>query len=254
MSISTGIQTAENVTKDLLSAQQLGKTAMVQFIKERLAVGSSKSIFDQIKKSKLGTFKSINKIKVCKTKNKIMSLTSTRDLFSKIEIISQKRSVDLKTLFNYPLEALPLSLSEADGTLKKTPKSALLHKLEQDVEPVSDLPIGCAILMDGMALVRQIKTTKMTYSQFATVLLKKVLSIGRDSSRIDVVFDVYLDNSIKDVERNRRSCGELKLQQIIPDAEIKQWALLLSSNNNQNKLIRFIVEHWKSNSNLINGK
>ena len=205
MSISTGIQTAENVTKDLLSAQQLGKTAMVQFIKERLAVGSSKSIFDQIKKSKLGTFKSINKIKVCKTKNKIMSLTSTRDLFSKIEIISQKRSVDLKTLFNYPLEALPLSLSEADGTLKKTPKSALLHKLEQDVEPISDLPIGSAILMDGMALVRQIKTTKVTYSQFVTVLLKNVLSIGRDSSRIGVAFDVYLDNSIKDVERKRRS-------------------------------------------------
>ena len=72
MSISTGIQTADNVTKGLLSAQQLGKTAMVQFINERLAVGSSKSIFDTIKKSDLGTFKSINKIKVCKTKNKIM--------------------------------------------------------------------------------------------------------------------------------------------------------------------------------------
>ena len=97
--------------------------------------------------------------------------------------------------------------------------------------------------MDGMALVQQIKTTKMTYSQFATVLLKKVLSIGRDSSRIDVVFDVYLDNSIKGVERNRRSCGELKLQQIIPDAEIKQLALVLLSNDNKNKLIRFIVEH-----------
>ena len=220
MLISTGIQTAENVMKDLLSAQQLGKTAMVQFVKERLAVGSSKSIFDPIKKSKLGTFKSINKIKVSKTKNKIISLTSTKDLFSKIAIISQKRSVDLKTLFNYPLEALPLS--EADGTLKKTPKSALLHKLEQYFESVSDLPIGCAILTDGMALVRQIKTTKTTYSQFATVLLKKVLSTGRDSSRIDVVFDVYLNSSVKDVERNRRSRGELKLQQIIPDAEIKQ--------------------------------
>ena len=50
MSISTGIQTAENVMKDLLSVQQLGKTAMVQFIKERLAVGSSKPMFDPIKK------------------------------------------------------------------------------------------------------------------------------------------------------------------------------------------------------------
>ena len=105
--------------------------------------------------------------------------------------------------------------------------------------------------MDEIALVRQIKTIEMTYSQFATVLLKNVLSIGRDTSRTDVVFDVYLDNSIKDVERNRRPCRKLKLQQIIPDAEIKQWALLLSSND---KLIRFVVEHWKSNSNLINAK
>ena len=182
---------------------------MVQFIKEHLSVGPSKSIFDPIKKSKLGTFKPINKLEVCKTKNKIMPFTSTRYLFNKIAIISQKRSVDLKTFFNQPLEALPLSLLEADCTLKKTPKSTLLHKLKQDVEPVSDLLIGCAILMDGMALFRQIKTTKMTYSKFATVLLKKVLSIGRDSNRIDVLFDVYLDNSVNDVERNRRSCGEL---------------------------------------------
>ena len=64
ISISTGIQTAENVTKDLLFAQQLRKTAKVQFIKERLTVGSSKSIFYPIQKSKLGTFKSINKVKV----------------------------------------------------------------------------------------------------------------------------------------------------------------------------------------------
>ena len=104
MSISTGIQTAENMPKDLLSAQQIGKTAMVRFIKERKKI----FFFDPIKKSKLGTLKSISKIKVCKTRNKIMSLTSTRDLFSKIALLSQKRSVDLKTLFNYPLGALPL--------------------------------------------------------------------------------------------------------------------------------------------------
>ena len=55
-----------------------------------------------------------------------------------------------------------------------------------------------------------------------SIVKKKVPPIGRDSSRIDIVFDVYLDNSIKNVERNRRSCRELKLQQILPDAEIKQ--------------------------------
>ena len=112
-----------------------------------------------------------------------MSLTSTRYLFSKITITLQKRSIELKNLFNYSLEALPLS--ETGDTLKKTPKSALPHKFEQDVESVSDLTIGCAILMDGMTLVWHIKTTKMTYSQFATVNFYPL-------AEIQVEFTLYL--------------------------------------------------------------
>ena len=97
MLISTGIQTAENVTKDLLSAQQLGKTAMVQFIKECLAVGSSKSIFDPIKKSKQGTFK----IKVCKTKNKVMSLQEK--IFSvKLQLYHKNAQLILKLFLTIP--------------------------------------------------------------------------------------------------------------------------------------------------------
>ena len=38
--------------------------------------------------------------------------------------------MDLKHLFSYRLEAMPMELAEPDGTLKKTPKSVLLHKLE----------------------------------------------------------------------------------------------------------------------------
>ena len=60
------------------------------------------------------------------------------------------------------------------------------------------------------------------------------------ASHKNVVFDVYEDNSIKDLDRIRRSCDELNLCQIIPEAEIKQWGLLLSSNDNKNKLVEFI--------------
>ena len=41
------------------------------------------------------------------------------DLFSKIAIISQKHSIDLKCLFNYPLGPLLTFLVETDETLKK---------------------------------------------------------------------------------------------------------------------------------------
>ena len=73
-----------------------------------------------------------------------------------------------------------------------------------------------------MAAVRQTKPLKSTYSQFAVHLLKYVLPNGSQSKRIDVVFDVYENNSIKDVEKNRRSSGELRVQKPLSNTKIKQ--------------------------------
>ena len=108
---------------------------------------------------KIPTFASINKPpkKACRTKRKVVSLQSSKDLFSKIAIIAQKREIDLKFLFTYPLGTVPLSLAEVDGTLKKTAKSVLLHKLEGDVQPTPNIPYGCTYIVDGMAAVRQSK-------------------------------------------------------------------------------------------------
>ena len=53
--------------------------------------------------------------------------------------------------------------AEIDGTLKKTPKSELLHKLEVDIPPVEDVPLNSAMIIDGMAHVRQIRTSKMIF-------------------------------------------------------------------------------------------
>ena len=69
--------------------------------------------------------------------------------------------------------------------------------------------------------------------------------------RIDVVFDVYLNNSIKHVDRNCRSHAELMFNQILPTSQIKQCNLLLSSNSNKNELTQFIVNEWKSLGNLL---
>jgi len=41
--------------------------------------------------------------------------------------------IGLKKLFEYPLMHLPLSIAKLDGTLKKTSKYVLLHKLEGTV-------------------------------------------------------------------------------------------------------------------------
>ena len=223
---------------------------MNKFVHERISINSTMSFFDPIKKNKLNTFKSMNKVTTCKTKNTTISLTTTADLFSEIAIISQKRSIDLKSLFSYPLGPLPMSLAEADGTLKKTPKSVLLHKLEKDVEAVTEYPSDSVYIVDGMAAVRQVKPLKSTYSEFAVRLLKYILSNGSQSKRIGVVFDLYENNSIKDVERNRRSSGELSVQTFCQTWKLSSGVYFC----HKNKLVDFIVKQWISNSNLIDGK
>ena len=59
--------------------------------------------------------------------NKVVPLQASKYLFSKIAIIAQRRSVNLKTVFQYPLGPLPWALSNSMGTLKKTTKSLLMQ-------------------------------------------------------------------------------------------------------------------------------
>ena len=55
-------------------------------------------------------------------------------------------------------------------------------------------------MIDGMAYVRQVKTSGLTFDQFSFNLLNRVIHSSKFAYRIDVVFDVYLENSIKDRE------------------------------------------------------
>ena len=84
----------------------------------------------------------------------MVSLKSGKELFARIAIIAQKRSVNMRPLFNYPLESLPLALAEMDGTLKKTSKSVLLHKPEGIDKTVEAFPKEYVLIIDGMAAVR----------------------------------------------------------------------------------------------------
>ena len=103
-----------------------------------------------------------------------------------------------------------------------------MNKLEGDTEAVDVLRKDHTLVVDGMTYVWQIKTSDLTYQEFSAKLLRHIINSGKCVSRIDVVFDVYKENSVKDVERARRSNGRLVLKQIVPSSPIKQWSQLLS--------------------------
>ena len=191
---------------------------MQSFIDKRLSNNPKASFFDPIKKMKTPGF-TVSKTKVCKTNSKIVSIETSNQLFSKISIISQKRNIDMKMLLTCRLGCVPLSLAEADASLRKRAKSVLLHKIEGNVELIS-IPKNCACIIDGMAALRQLPIPKLTYRELANRLLETILTAGKNAKRIGVVFDIYTKNSINDTERNRRSKGSLQLQQIVPTSVI----------------------------------
>ena len=92
--------------------------------------------------------------------------------------------------------------------------------MEGPVEPLERVNGDYAMVFDGMAYVQQSQVTN----------LEKILTIGSKAARIDVMFDVYRDIFIKNVERNRLSKGQLLLKTIITTSQMKQWGSFLPCN------------------------
>ena len=68
--------------------------------------------------------------------------------FVQMLLIAQKRKLDMKDILEYHQGPKPWALANADGTLKKTSKSALGKHLEKDVANVetrsNKLPECCS--------------------------------------------------------------------------------------------------------------
>ena len=81
-------------------------------------------------------------------------IKADRNLFARLLVAAQKRSMDLGELFEYSPGPLPWSIASADDSLCKTDKSKLLEALIKDIEQVEDLPPSAAIIVDGMAILK----------------------------------------------------------------------------------------------------
>ena len=54
-----------------------------------------------------------------------------------------------------------------------------------------------------MALVRKVKCVGLTFDKAADEIFNAALSSANGSTRINIVFDIHKDESIKNVQRNR---------------------------------------------------
>ena len=128
--------------------------------------------------------------------------------------------------------------------MRKTNKAALATELVKQVLPAETIPEPSATIIDGMSLVQKMKGNDQTCSQLAESVLTHILHEGVSSHIIDVVFDTYREDSIKNAERsNRGSTTGIQFRNMAPGHRIQQWRKFFSSSAN---LIRFLVAEWKT--------
>ena len=66
------------------------------------------------------------------------------------------------------------------------------------------IPQPSARIIDGMTMVQKTREDQKTFAEVADDMLSMVLHEGTDSQRIDMVFDVYRDSSIKNAGTEKR--------------------------------------------------
>ncbi|KAJ8398217.1 hypothetical protein AAFF_G00430610 [Aldrovandia affinis] len=187
---------------------------------------------DKMTKKRLKMFSDIRKKPSASNPNKVI-LQADRKLFAHMVLVAESRHLQMSDVLSHPLGPLPWALANGDGTLRKTNKAVLARELEKQVLPAETIPGPFATIIDGMSLVQKMKGNDQTFSQRAASALTQILHEGARSQRIDVVFDVYQEDSIKNAERANRGCTTgIQFRNIAPA--------------NKANLIRFLVAEWKT--------
>ena len=143
----------------------------------------------------------------------------------------------MKELLAYPLTPVPHSIVTSDGFLNKTDKSKGYHFLTKDVEDVSPPPDDKTLVIeDGNVAFYYLKDLPPNFRDICARLFDMVVR------KSDIIFStyMYLENSIKSMERKRRGYSE-KL--IVTGENMKKapdWKTFLVNEENKRQLIELL--------------
>ena len=87
----------------------------------------------------------------------------------------------------------------------------------------------------------------MTFGDIVESIYMVAIQSGKASSRKDIVFYVYKDNSIKTTERDDRGVASgLAHGSSVVGQKIQRWRRLLRSSASKTALIKFLCQAWRN--------
>ena len=212
------------------------------------------------------------KVKVKAGDEKSITVQADRDLFGRLLIVTNTHQINLMEVLSYELSPIPCSLAHQDRSLRKSTKRLLAGVIEKLVTVVPQLQPSpentiYMYILDGVALIQMIKSGHTaTFGKLAKHYFNTFTSplSTHKSYCVRVVFDQYLDDSIKAGEQARRgSSSPLEVYIGGPATPVpKQWDKYISNLNNKKNLCDFLTHSmcnlgqrhlWESTQLVIRG-
>ena len=216
-SMETNDQMKNLVTEEHISPEaiqfsldciSLGTKLYEEFVETRY-INKTKKLFDRLPRVKVLIDKKLGQEKKVDLRKETMKFCRKID-------IARSRHFDIYKLLSHEILENSYFLTK-DNYLRKPEKHELVNEMEKYLSQPSDKIIKQkeihskeVTVIDFMAYARKIPLKSLqlkSFADFANHLQEVFLSISRNSQRLDIIFDVYVDDSIKAFERNRRSSG-----------------------------------------------
>ena len=189
-----------SVEETVRKIKSLGLEQYKKFVEERLQQ-SLKPITETLSKNSLPLFSR----PTIKEKLQLAALKKDLNLFMRLFIACQTKGGDLDQFFSHEIRAVPPALS-CGGKQRILTKADLLHCFESCVASIPQrTPVVDAIILDGAVVFHMLHpgTTK-TFQEYADFVFGSYISSQiYKTSRVDVVWDGYLPDSLKGTTRQR---------------------------------------------------
>lgn len=207
-----------------------------------------KPITETIKKNKLPMFREPLVKTTTKQAEKVASLKSDCALFSHLYIACQSRDGNLEEFFKHENQPWPPTLAHM-GKLRQGQKSDLVTCMESLSKPSSNIPLVDVTILDGAVVVQMLSPgTAITFQEYADYVFLPYVTKQLDQvKRVDVVWDVYQDDSLKSTTREKRGTGTRR--RVTPSSKLpKNWKSFLRVNENKTELFQFLAKELESTS------
>ena len=224
--------------------EKLGLEQYETFVEERL-VNQTVPITEPIERNNLHLFSRPPVREKSMKQLQMSSLKNDCSLFSRLYIVSQIRHGDLDEFFQHENQACPPFLSHMGG-LRTGTKSDLMPCLENLVPVKDDLstPKVQVNILDGAGIINMLRPgTAKTFEGYATdVFVPYITSQLQHVDRLDIVWDLYMADSLKADTRSKRGKGVRR--RVEPSSAVPQnWQEFLRVDDNKTELFSFLASN-----------